>query len=63
MSNILDDFTADETVPEGIKEKIMQTARVYLLAKDLGELYTLGIGEATKDIATGHEDSIINPNK
>ena len=61
MSNILDEFTNDFHASKELDDRVMQSARLFLLAKDLGELFTLGIGEATKDITSGRDDSTKKP--
>lgn len=56
MRKILEAYVQNNQVPENLKGKVMQSARLFILAKDLGELFTVGISESGKDLTQGIED-------
>ncbi len=50
MSNILDEYTAEDSLSPQVKERLLESARLFLLTRDLGELFTLGLSESGRDL-------------
>jgi hypothetical protein len=48
MNEILNQYTDDEKPSEELKSRILESARLFILARDLGELFTLGLGRSDK---------------
>ena len=45
IKNLLDQYTEGLTPSDDLKERILNSARLYILAKDIGELFTMGISD------------------
>lgn len=63
MSNILEQYSLSNNVPLELKSKVLRSARLLILARDLGELFTVGLGEAGRSLTGGREKSDTNKQK
>lgn len=62
MSNLLEDYLADQTAPDALKDRVMASARLLILAKDLGELFSFGLIETGQEGSNHFDDSTVSKN-
>ena len=57
MKEVFDDILNKHEVPVTVKNRLMESAKIYLLAKDLGGLFLNKFPKASKDIIKTVVDS------
>ena len=62
LKDIIDDILNENEVPAGVKDKLMHSAKLYLLAKDLGLLFTKAAPTSAADIMSTVSKSKNKPN-